>query len=115
MDEFGAALAAFLIAVGPAAIVVTKAVDTVRNGVDANDSLPKVTWNILAFVFGVVLALAFQFNMIQPVLDAIPALKTGAEHLTGVWGQVLTGLGIGAVASGWHEKFAQLSNASHSS
>jgi hypothetical protein len=90
-------LAAFLIAVGPLALLITKTVDTVRNILP--QSLPKVVWNLLAFGFGVGYCLLFAIN-----LAGLIAFQEGVSNkLTGTWGQVVTGLAIGATASFWHE------------
>lgn len=110
----GAALGAFLIAVGVFAPVCTKLVDTVRNAIDSNDTMPKVTWNVLTFVFGVAIALLLEFNVAVPLAEAFPGLARNADNLTGTLGQIVTGLGIGAVGSGWHEKFSEWSARSKS-
>lgn len=104
------ALVAFVIAVGPMAITVTKIVDTIRNAFDSGGSAPPVVWNLTAFAVGVGVALLWQFNFVIPLLQAVPALANHTSNLEGIAGQVLTGLGIGAVASGWHEKFDELSS-----
>lgn len=97
------ALTAFLIAAVPLALLVTKAVDTTRNLIDGGDSFPKVVWNVAAFVFGLVLCLGWQFNPVAGLAAAIPALSDSSA-LTGVAGQILSGLAIGAMAGFWHEK-----------
>lgn len=110
METFGGVLAAFLVAAIPLAMTVTKLVDTVRNALgEAQAKVPKVVWNLLAFVLGIIIALAFEINLIAPIAAAIPALKDWSPDST--MGEVITGLGLGAVASGWHEKFDQLSAA----
>lgn len=96
-------LAAFLLAVGPFALLITKTVDTLRNILP--QSLPKVTWNIAAFLVGVVYCLLFGLNL----AGLIPFTQGVTDNLTGVWGQVLTGLSIGAVASFWHEQMDRMS------
>lgn len=95
---------AFLLLIGPVAIVVTKVVDTVRNLIDDDDSLPKALWNVLAFGLGVGYALLWQVNFTD-VVNGLPS----SIDFTGLVGQIATGLGIGAVASGWHEVFSALS------
>jgi len=87
---------AFLVLAVPIAVGVTKAVDLVRNAIDPNDSIPKVVWNILAFVFGVALCIGWQVN-----LASAAGLKQSS--LAGTAGQILTGLALGAMASFWHE------------
>lgn len=102
MDVF-APFVAFLVAALPLSVAVTKAVDFLRNLVDGDDSLPKVTWNVVAFAVGVGLAVGWQFNLMVPLIQAVPALAH-TTRLTGVAGQVLTGLAIGGMAGFWHEK-----------
>lgn len=110
-----AAALAFAIAVGPVAAGVTKAVDFVRNAIDAvtpehpAPTKPKWLWQVLAGVFGVGTALLFQLNFIGPIVSAIPALANQSPHLLGVWGQVLTGFGIMGFSGYWHEKMAMWS------
>jgi hypothetical protein len=78
-----------IITIAAAGIVVTKIVDTVRNGLDRGDTAPKMVWNVLAFVLGI--AGAFLYNV------------EDVTGLGGPLGQVGSGLVIGATASGWHE------------
>jgi hypothetical protein len=97
-------LTAFLVAVGPLAIMVTKTVDTLRNLTPDTDR--KWVWNIAAFTIGVAYCLLFGMNLAGEV--AFQPAVAGA--LTGVWGQVLTGLAIGATASFWHEQLDRTSS-----
>lgn len=108
MEPVFGVLTAFLVAVGPLAIGVTKAVDTVRNLVDSDASLPKVSWNVAAFVFGVALCVGWQFNLVGTLAHAVPALANSARF-DGVAGQVLTGLAVGGVSAYWHERMSSLS------
>lgn len=71
-----------------AAATVTKAVDFIRNAADPKATAPKWIWNLLAFGFGIVIA-----------------YTSSLAIYTGSWGQVVTGIAIGAAASGFHEVF----------
>ena len=106
MTDAAIVLAA-LLAVGA---VVTKTVDTVRNVVDKDDSLPKATWNIAAFVIGVGYCVGFQVDLSGAILSLVPALADHSDKLTGVSGQVFTGLLAGGAAGFAHELFDALSS-----
>jgi hypothetical protein len=110
MEQVTAVFAAFLIAVGPLAIGVTKAVDLIRNVADKNDTWPKWSWNVAAFVLGAGVAVGWGYNLVAAVAHQIPALSTSSS-LDGVAGQLLTGVAIGAVASYWHERMDIASSA----
>jgi hypothetical protein len=97
---------AFLTAVGPVAIFITKAVDAVRS-FDHGDTWPKGLWIALALVFGVVVALLTGVNFVGLVEGVRPEV---AERLTGTVGEVLTGLAIGGTASFWHEQMDKTSS-----
>lgn len=84
------------------AVIDTKIVDTFRNIFDPDARLAPWIWNLLAFAIGILFAFVFQLN----ALEAIS--KTPAQ---GTLGQVLTGFGIGAWGSGWHELLDALSSA----
>lgn len=90
---------AFLVAVGPVSIGVTKAVDFVRS-FDKDDSWPKGLWIALAMVFGVVLALLSGANFVNLIEGLRPEVTS---RLDGTLGEILTGIAIGGVASFWHE------------
>jgi len=96
-------LTAFLVAVGPLAILVTKTVDTVRN--IAGDISAKWLWNVLAFAVGVLYCVLFAVNLV----GNIAFRPEVASRLTGTWGEVLTGLAIGGTASFWHEHLSATS------
>src|SRR5262245_12018128 len=109
MEAFGGVITAFLIAAIPLAVTVTKVVDTVRNLLGAGESkVPKVVWNLLALVVGVIIALGFEVNLIAPVSAAIPALKDWSPNST--MAEIITGLAIGAMGSFWHEKMDEWSS-----
>lgn len=97
---------AFLAAVGPVAILVTKLVDFVRS-FDANDTWPKGLWIALAMIFGVAIALLTGVNFVGLVTGLRPEV---IEKLTGTTGEVLTGLAIGGTASFWHEQMDKTSS-----
>ena len=98
---------AFLIAVGPLAIGITKVVDFIRS-FDKDDSWPKGLWIALALFFGVAVALITASNFADLITGLRPEV---VERLGGTTGQVLTGLAIGATASFWHEHLDRTSTA----
>jgi hypothetical protein len=92
-------LEAFTIAAASAAI--TKIVDAVRNVLDKRKPpMPKWIWNVLALALGVVGALVFS---IEPV-------ELKGIQVTGAALNIVTGLMVGGLASGWHEVFSALSS-----
>lgn len=88
------------------AMVVTKIVDLIRNVVDSfvDRFLPKATWNVVALGLGVAMALAWRVNMLDNYSDPNSVVQ-------GMFGQILTGLAIGGVSSGYHELFDVFSSA----
>jgi len=82
------------------AMVVTKTVDLIRNivGGFVEGLIPKATWNVAALGLGVAMALAWRVNMLDNYSDPSSVVQ-------GFFGQILTGLAIGGVASGYHELF----------
>jgi hypothetical protein len=109
METFGGVITAFLVAALPLAVTVTKVVDTVRNLLgDAEAKVPKVVWNLLALVVGVIVALAFEINLIAPIAEAIPGLKDWSPSST--MAEIISGLAIGAMGSFWHEKMDEWSS-----
>lgn len=89
-----------------ASALVTKLVDLVRTALDKQDN-PKLkpVWIVLALAFGVAFALVYQADY----LSSIEGLPPVFENVTGTGAQILTGLAIGAYASGLHELFDALS------
>lgn len=86
-------------------IVVTKTVDLIRNalaGTPLAETRFKWLWNVLALGLGVLMALVWAVNMLDNY-------SSPDSRVQGVFGQVLTGLAIGGVASGYHELFDLLS------
>src|SRR6266508_3127852 len=81
-------------------MVVTKTVDLIRNivGGFVEGLIPKATWNVAALGLGVAMALAWRVNMLDNYSDPSSVVQ-------GFFGQILTGLAIGGVASGYHELF----------
>lgn len=91
-------LIAAIVSVSGLALIVTKLVDAVRNAFDpADHARLKAVWNILAFVFGVIVVYLF-------VAGGFEIDVPGFEPNT-----LGTGLIVGALASGWHEALDRLS------
>jgi hypothetical protein len=89
--------------VGPVSLMVTKLVDLIRNAIDPNDTVPKTWWNVASFGLGIAVASVWHINAAVSMLPADSQLQD--------WGGiVLTGLVVGAVASGWHELLDALSS-----
>lgn len=105
MDPFFAVLASFAVV----ALLVTKSVDTIRNLIDKDDSMPKVTWNVVAFAVGVAYCVGWQVDLSASAIALVPALAAHADRLHGITGQVLTGLLAGGFAGFWHEALDALS------
>ena len=86
----------FLVLAIPVAVGITKVTDLIRNGVDPNDRAPKVTWNVVAFVLGLVVSFVWS-DQLAPLIAA-----SGAK-LSDVAAKILLGLVLGAMGSFWHE------------
>lgn len=103
------AFVAFVLAAGPLAVGVNHAVDWLRNLIDPRTTqnpagrFPSVVWTSAGFVFGIALCVGWQFNPVAGLAEAIPAMQ-GSTRLSGVAGQVLSGLVLGAMAGFWHDK-----------
>jgi hypothetical protein len=83
-------------------IAVTKVVDLVRNAVDPTASrVPKVVWNIVAFVVGIVFAVGWSVDVVNPGLALIPAFAGKVIGSTAA--EVLSGFVLGGAAGFWHE------------
>jgi hypothetical protein len=106
MDTAGM-LSAFLVLAVPIAITITKSVDFLRNTLDKADRAPKWIWNVAAFGIGIAYCLLFEVNFHHTMEGLHPQV---AELMTGTWGQVVTGIGIGAMAGFWHEKLDEWSS-----
>jgi hypothetical protein len=99
LEERRGRMEAFTIAAASTAI--TKIVDAVRNAFgEAKPGIPKWVWNVLALALGVVAALIFSIEPVE--LKGIQATGTALN--------VITGLIVGGLASGWHEVFSALSS-----
>lgn len=109
MDNVLGVFTAFLVAVVPLALLVTKGVDFLRNLLDKGDTLPKWLWNLVAFGLGVLLCIGWEFNLVSTLAHSIPALAENTA-LDGFWGQVVTGMAVGATAGFWHEKLDEMSS-----
>lgn len=109
METAFAAFTAFLIAALPFSVAVTKIVDTIRNALGESEAkVPKVVWNLVALVAGVIFAVAFEINLIAPIAAAIPALKDWSVDST--MAEVATGLALGGMAGFWHEQMDKWSS-----
>lgn len=113
-DLILAALVAALVAIGPLAIATTKVVDLIRNLVDGGDRAPKWVWNVVSFAVGIAIAYGWDVNVLGPVAEAIPRLS-GSGFLSGLGGDLLTGIVIGGAGGLWHDKFQQWSAAAAAS
>lgn len=105
MDQFApvfALLVGAVVAFGPGSIAITKLVDGVRS-FDAGDTWPKGLWIGLSLGLGVLVCVLFQVNLVDALIKQVPAVSTSTV-LAGVWGQVVSGLAIGATASYHHER-----------
>lgn len=81
------------------ALLITKLVDFIRNAFDQRDAAPKWVWNLVAFGLGIVIAQVWAINVFPEV--------TPLQENTG---RILTGLGMAAAGSGWHEILDALSS-----
>lgn len=107
MTEF-AGLVAVL---GTLSLTVTKVVDFIRNAADKNGRfIGSWIWNAAAFGGGVVFTLGWQLNIGPQLLALVPALADHASALTGISGQILTGILVGGGAGFWHELLSALSS-----
>lgn len=104
MQEF----VVLLTAIVAGGATVTKVVDLIRNAVDRTNKLPAVTWNVAALAVGVAAALGWRLDVTAHAFAAIPALQN--TRLTGISGQILTGLTFGGAAGFFHEFFDYLSS-----
>jgi hypothetical protein len=103
----GFSLEALIASITAYGVAVTKLVDLVRNTFGkkpdgSEKNVPKYVWQLCALAFGVMSALLFGINVFESDF-------AGRSWASGVAGQVLTGLAIGAAGSGWHEALDALS------
>jgi hypothetical protein len=92
-------LTAFLAAIGPVAILITKLVDFVRSFDKAN-TWPKALWIALALLGGVVYAFLTGMDFVHLINGLDPAVTTG---IGATGSKLVTGLAVGAMACFWHE------------
>jgi len=110
MPDF-AGFAGFVAALSALSLGVTKAVDFIRNIVDPNDKLQgSWVWNAVAFVAGVALCVGWELNLAPMLVGLVPALSEHASELSGLSGQILTGLLVGGGAGFFHELLSALSS-----
>ena len=105
--EIGPAIAwlgALAVAFGPGAMGITKIVDFIR-GFDKGDTWPKWIWIACAFAVALLICLAFEVNILGGFFKELPAFQ-GSNTLDGVWGQVLSAIGLAGSASYWHERMS---------
>ena len=89
-------------------VLVTKLVDLARKFDTTGNAGLKWLWQLLAIVFGIVIALVWQVDMLRELGIA------STSRLQGITGQILTGALAGGFGSGWHEVFDALSSAAKS-
>lgn len=107
MTEF----AGLVVALGTLSLTVTKVVDFIRNAADKDGRLiGSWVWNVVAFGSGVAFTVGWQLNLGPQLLALVPALADKASVLSGLSGQILTGLLVGGGAGFWHEILAALSS-----
>lgn len=84
-----------------AGLLVNRAIDLIRTGLDKDDSIPKAWWLLGAWLLGIALAWASCGTGLGGFI--------GIENAPGCFDQVLAGLGFGSVAGFWHEILSALS------
>jgi hypothetical protein len=96
-------LTGIAVAFGPLAIGLTKLVDGVRSVVDRSPETPwpDWVWILVAMAIGIGAALGFEINVADALIKTVPAFNQ-TTALEGVWGQVVTGIGMAGMASYWH-------------
>ena len=92
-------MAEFIVAVGFFPLAVTKLTDFVRNAFDKDDSFPKFVWNLVSMALGIAVALLYELEF----SNLIPNLPPVFKDVSGLPAQIITGIGIAAVGSFWHE------------
>lgn len=99
--------AGLVVLFGPTALGLMWIVDRVRDfmGEKGFDPSLKWLWPVLALVLSLVLCLVFQINIIAPAIKQVP-LFLQSNALDGVWGQVVTAVGLAGLASAWHDRNA---------
>jgi hypothetical protein len=67
------------------------------------NDLPAILWPAIAVVVALVICLLWQVNVIAPAVKQVPALA-GSTALAGVFGQIVTALGLAGMASYYHDR-----------
>lgn len=98
---------ALLAAIVAGSLVVTTTVDVLKHLL-AKVRLPQGTWTLSGFVVGVAYCIGWQLDLSAQAMQLIPTLQT--HRLTGVAGQVLTGLVLGTFSRYSHEILDALAN-----
>lgn len=99
MEQVFGLLTALAATFGPLAIGITKLVDGVRNVMPGG---PKWLWNVLAVGLGVLVCWLFSIDAISAIAAQVPAFAD--KTLDPLAGQLITGVGVGGMASYWHER-----------
>jgi membrane-bound ClpP family serine protease len=82
---------------------ITKLVDFLRDLLDKEDTWPRFTWIVAAFVIALAICLGFEVNIIGGFFKELPAFS-GSSSMDGTAGQILTAIGLAGAASYWHER-----------
>ena len=108
-------MTALLAAIAAGAVVVTATVDIAKHlfknvlkKTGKTARLYGVVWTSAGFVVGVVYCIGWQLNLAPQAMKLIPALAS-STRLSGVGGQFITGLVIGAFSRFGHEILDALS------
>lgn len=89
---------------GPGARGITWIVDRIRDTVSfGDDPRFKLLWPAVALVIALASCLLFEINVVGAVLADVPRFATSSA-LSGVWGQIVTAIGIAGFSSSWHDR-----------
>jgi hypothetical protein len=89
-------------------LTVTKAVDFIRNVADKDDTWPKWSWNVAAFVIGLLFCLGWQKNFAADLLSLVPAFQ--GDSVNDFVGYVISGFVLGGLSGFGHEFLDALSS-----
>lgn len=92
-----------VVSLGIVAAAITKGIDLIRTRWDRARLFPKDIWIGIAMAAGLGFSLGAKANLLVDV--------KWAESVGVVGGRIITGVAIGAAASGWHEVFDLFSGA----
>lgn len=92
-------MTALLAAIAAGAAVVTASVNVLRGIADKDHTWPNWALDLVALAVGVGYALGWSVDLSAQAFALVPALAGDTSRLTGVAGQVLTGLAFGAGAT----------------